>query len=255
MPSTGPLPAPDAPPPAALPDEPEPSGKQRPTLWIVLTCLFAAAAIGLGIWAGTLKADLDDQDDRIAELQRAVEEAEQQAAAVGDAAVDEIAALEQQVADLEATVAAQQETAEGSAAEAEQVLRDAQSQVDAANEQLGTTAEALAATEAELEELRQTSDAAIADAEAAAEEAQAAAEAAQGAAAEAEARAAEAEAEAAAEKARADLAEGCLKAVADLLGRIYDVEDPADLPAALKQASEELAQIAPTCAPPSPQPA
>lgn len=237
-----------APPEPPTPSESAPSGKQRPTLWIVLTGLFAAAAIGLGIWAGTLQADINDKDDQIAALQQTVSENQREATAADEEAAAKIAALEQQVADLEATVANQQQAAEGSAAETEQALKEAQAQVDAANEELGATSETLATTQAELDQLKKTSDAAIADAEAAAAEAQ-------GAAADAEARAAAAEAKAAAEKARADLAEGCLQAVADILGRIYDVEDATQLPDALRQASQELAEIAPTCAPPTAEPA
>jgi hypothetical protein len=36
-----------------------------PTVWIVLTAVFALAAIGLGIWAFTTKSDLDDANATI----------------------------------------------------------------------------------------------------------------------------------------------------------------------------------------------
>ena len=38
-----------------MPDE-----HRRPTVWIVLTCVFAVAAIGLGIWAINAQSDADD---------------------------------------------------------------------------------------------------------------------------------------------------------------------------------------------------
>jgi hypothetical protein len=37
---------------------------RRATVWIVLTAVFALAAIGLGIWAFTTKSDLDDAEAR-----------------------------------------------------------------------------------------------------------------------------------------------------------------------------------------------
>lgn len=38
---------------------------KSPTVWIVLTAVFALAAIGLGIWAFTTKSDLDDAEATI----------------------------------------------------------------------------------------------------------------------------------------------------------------------------------------------
>lgn len=38
---------------------------RRPTVWMVLTAVFALAAIGLGIWAFTTKSDLDDANATI----------------------------------------------------------------------------------------------------------------------------------------------------------------------------------------------
>ena len=32
---------------------------RRPTVWIVLTCVFALAAVGLGIWAINAQSDAD----------------------------------------------------------------------------------------------------------------------------------------------------------------------------------------------------
>jgi TolA-binding protein len=130
-------------PPAPAEDE---AGRKKPTVWIVLTCLFAAAAIGLGIWAGTLQADLNDKDDEIAALERQVRDA----GSNDEEAASQIADLEQQVAELEATVEEQQAALEGSSAETEQALKDAQAQVDAANAELGATNEALAQPQADL---------------------------------------------------------------------------------------------------------
>jgi hypothetical protein len=43
---------------------------RSPTLWIVLTAVFALAAIGLGIWAFTTKSDLDDAEATIERQER-----------------------------------------------------------------------------------------------------------------------------------------------------------------------------------------
>lgn len=48
---------------------------RRPTLWIVLTCVFALGAIGLGIWAMSAQSDADDAKAALAAAEQAESEA------------------------------------------------------------------------------------------------------------------------------------------------------------------------------------
>src|SRR5689334_12362416 len=52
-----------------------PEKQRKPTIWIVLTCLFAVAAVGLGIWAINAKSDADDAKADLAAQQQAAEKA------------------------------------------------------------------------------------------------------------------------------------------------------------------------------------
>ena len=56
----------------------QPQGKP-PTVWIVLTAVFALAAIGLGIWAFTTRSDLDDAEATIEQQKRQLSSERQQA--------------------------------------------------------------------------------------------------------------------------------------------------------------------------------
>jgi chromosome segregation ATPase len=47
---------------------------KRPTLWIALTCVFAAAAVGLGIWAFSAQSDADDAKADLEQAAAAVTE-------------------------------------------------------------------------------------------------------------------------------------------------------------------------------------
>jgi hypothetical protein len=48
-----------------------PEKQRRPTVWIVLTCVFAVAAVGLGIWALSAKSDADDANAKLSAQQNA----------------------------------------------------------------------------------------------------------------------------------------------------------------------------------------
>jgi chromosome segregation ATPase len=45
---------------------------RRPTVWIVLTVLFACAAVGLGVWAFSAQSDADDAEAKLSSQERAV---------------------------------------------------------------------------------------------------------------------------------------------------------------------------------------
>lgn len=131
----------------------------------------------------------------------------------------QIASLQQRVADLEQQVAEQQAVGEGLAEEAQARLEAARQRIRRVKSELGATSQALADSLTQLEQLRTDATAALGQA---AQSAQA-------------------------QKARADLAEACLKAVADILERIYASDDPEG---ALDDAAAELEQLAAVCAPP-----
>jgi chromosome segregation ATPase len=48
---------------------------RRPTLWIVLTCVFALGAVGLGIWALNAQSDADDAKADLAAAEQAASKA------------------------------------------------------------------------------------------------------------------------------------------------------------------------------------
>jgi ABC-type transporter Mla subunit MlaD len=55
---------------AAMPEH------RRPTVWIVLTCVFALAAVGLGIWAVNAQSDADDAKEQLTAQEQAAAEPE-----------------------------------------------------------------------------------------------------------------------------------------------------------------------------------
>jgi chromosome segregation ATPase len=54
-----------------MPEQP----KHRSTVWIVLTCVFAVAAVGLGVWAFSAQSDADDAQAELAAQEQAASEA------------------------------------------------------------------------------------------------------------------------------------------------------------------------------------
>ena len=127
--------------------------------------------------------------------------------------------LEQEVADLQTQLEAQQ----GATAEAQAELDAANAQLEEASAQLGVKGEELEAGQAELEQLSEESAAALAEAE------------------EATASARE---RTRAQRARAELAEACLAAVADVLEELYSSNGGAE---ALEEAAGRLEEIAEDC--------
>jgi exonuclease VII small subunit len=45
--------------------------QRRPTVWIVLTALFACAAVGLGVWAFSAQSDADDAEAKLSSQEQA----------------------------------------------------------------------------------------------------------------------------------------------------------------------------------------
>ena len=201
----------------------------RPTGWQLATGVLALAVIGLTIWGVSMR---NDHDDVSASASAQIDELEQQLAD-SQAEVDD---LEQQLADAQDAAATAADdaaaAAEEAAAQAEADLAAAQAQYEEVSKKLGAAKGSHADSQAELDALAKTAASELADAEAAAASSQTAAQKAQ--------------AQADAEKARADLAEACLTAVAEILGRVYESDDPVD---ALVDAADELEELAAECAP------
>jgi len=61
------------------------TGAKRPTLWIVLTAVFAVAAIALAIWGISKKNDLDDTKDKLAKQEQTASQTESKDVALDDA--------------------------------------------------------------------------------------------------------------------------------------------------------------------------
>jgi hypothetical protein len=107
---------------------------RRPTVWIVLTCVFALAAVGLGIWAINAQSDADDAKADLAASQQAASEATPSAAPTVDPAaqqaLDDATAQLGQVSDDVAQIQSELETAAANADAARQKAEDATGAVD-----------------------------------------------------------------------------------------------------------------------------
>jgi hypothetical protein len=114
---------------------------RRPTVWIVLTCVFALAAVGLGIWAINAQSDADDAKADLAAQAQAASEAtpaptptEAPPAATVDPAdqqaFDDATAQLGQVSDDVAQIQSELETAAANADAARQKAEDATGAVD-----------------------------------------------------------------------------------------------------------------------------
>jgi len=188
------------------------------TTWIVLVAFLGAAVIGLGVWVVILESDHDTESStaaaRIAELEDLQAELTEQ-----------VPKLEGVVNDLQDQLDAEKAAAADAAHETQTELDAAREQVDRLSEELGTKGRQFSEIEAELEELAQEAKADLA--------------AANDATASARDRTA-------AQRARADLAEACLGAVAEVLRGVYSSENPEE---ALAEAEDEFRAIAADCGP------
>jgi septal ring factor EnvC (AmiA/AmiB activator) len=87
----------------------------KPTLWIVLAGVLALAAVGLAIWAMTLKSDLNDAEDTVDQQSAQIAAQEQEVAEAKDAGAELVDDAKQAFAD----VSAQLDKAGDAAADAE----------------------------------------------------------------------------------------------------------------------------------------
>jgi DNA repair exonuclease SbcCD ATPase subunit len=188
------------------------------TTWIMLVAFLGAAVIGLGVWVVILERDHETESStataRIAELEGLQAELAEQ-----------VPKLEGVVNDLQDQLGAEKAAAADAAQETQTELDAAREEVDRLSEELGTKGRQFSEIEAELEQLAQQAEAELA-----------AANDATGSARD----------RATAQRARADLAEACLGAVAEVLRGVYTSENPEE---ALAQAEDEFRAIAADCGP------
>jgi len=107
--------------------------------WVVATIVFALAAVGLGVWAFTLQSDNDDKDAKIASQQQQLEQQQDAAGQVREAASgvagdlqQSLAELGQQIDQIEGAAAETQEQTQAAIDQAEQAAAEASDRVDAA---------------------------------------------------------------------------------------------------------------------------
>jgi ElaB/YqjD/DUF883 family membrane-anchored ribosome-binding protein len=106
--------------------------------WIIATIVCALAAVGLGVWAFSLRSDNEDKDDQIAQQQEQLENAQGVGAQVREAASqlgdDARQALSQLGDQLKGT-------AQSTQAEIEQEIADAQARAEQAGDSLRARAD------------------------------------------------------------------------------------------------------------------
>ena len=120
--------------------EPEPP-RHPARKWVVATVVMTAAAIGLGIWAFTLRSDVEDKDSQIAAQQQQIEEQGDAAGQVREAASgftedveQNIAALQDQLEQVQGAADATQEQTQAAIEQAEQAATEASDRVAAAED-------------------------------------------------------------------------------------------------------------------------
>ena len=124
-------------PSAAEPERPRHPARK----WVVATIVFALAAIGLGIWAFTLQSDVDDKDAQIAAQRQQLEQQQDAAGqlqqAAGGLAEDlqqGMSALGDELDQLQGAADASQEQTQEAIEQAEQAAADASDRAEAAED-------------------------------------------------------------------------------------------------------------------------
>lgn len=132
----------DAEPPVEKSGQPS-SSKRGARAWIVATIVLAVAAVGLGVWALSLRSDVDDKDAEIAAQQQQLEEqkgvAEDLQKAAGGIAQNVQQAtrdLAKQLEEVQGTTAATQQQTQQAIQRAEDAVAEAQAQVEGAGNRL-----------------------------------------------------------------------------------------------------------------------
>lgn len=129
--------------PATGPDDDKGHGKRG---WIIATCVLAAAAVGLGIWAFSLNSSNSDKDDQIAAQQKQIEEAKGVGGQVKEAVSSASAGVQQAIKDMgaqldqiEGQTQETQDQAQKAIDDAEQAAKQASNEADKAKAQADET--------------------------------------------------------------------------------------------------------------------
>jgi len=186
--------------------------------WIVLVAFLGAAVIGLGVWVVILQRGHEDGSATAAARITELEDLQAEL-------TDQLPKLEGVIVDLQDRLDAEKAAAANAGQAAEDELAAARAEVERLSEELGTKGREFSDIELELEQLAQQAKADLAAANDATTSARD---------------------RAAAQRARADLAEACLGAVAEVLRSVYSSDDPEE---ALARADDEFRAIAADCGP------
>jgi cell division protein FtsB len=210
--------------------------KSRRNRWIWVSVALGVVAVGLLVWALTLRSDLDSSKQQLTSSEQQLDTT----SAELDATQQELDDTKDDVQQLEA---AQEDERSGQVAGAVVKaggLAAGKAAYDKLAEQLGATQQDLAAAQEDVEAANATADEAAADAEAAKQRAAEADDAAGKAEAEAE----QAKAEAQAEQSKRTVATTCARAYVAALGGLFEGDDVSAQAAKVRK---ELAAITDDC--------
>ena len=207
--------------------------QQRRSRWLWVSAALAVTAVGLLVWALTLRSDqdstqeeLDATSQQLSSTSRELDETKQQLARAQE--------------ELEAEETSDRRRRLGGALVAAGGLTAVKAVYDDMAEQLGATEDELAETQQDLATASEAADEAAADAKSAAK----AATEADDAAAKAEAEKTKAEAEAEAEKAKSTVVKDCVRAYVTAFGELFEGDSPEDQAAGVR---DQLATVSTDC--------
>ena len=188
--------------------------KKHRSRWVWVSAVLAVAAVGLLVWALTVKSDLNGTEDDLASASQQLSSTKQEL----DSTSKELDKSQQQVEELESAETSDRRRRVGGALLSAGGLAAAKAVYDDLAEQLGATEEELDATQEDVEAANKAAADAAGDAEAAKREAAEADTEADKAAAET----AQAKAEAKAEKTKSTAVADCVKAYVSAFGGLFE---------------------------------
>jgi biopolymer transport protein ExbB/TolQ len=111
--------------------------------WIIATVVLLLAVVGLGIYAVSLRSDIDDKDAQIAAQQRELEErqgaaqqVQEAASGLADDAQEAFSALGDELERIQSQAAATQAETQEAIESAEQAAADAQARAESAEDEV-----------------------------------------------------------------------------------------------------------------------
>jgi chromosome segregation ATPase len=132
------MPTDELPPPGReTPETPETGSGHSSRGWMIATCIFAAVAIGLGVWAFSLRSDNQDKDAKITTQEQQIEQAKGLGGQVKAAASSAGDSIQQALKDM----GAQLDEVQGQTEKTAQESQDAIDQAEQAAKQAGNEAD------------------------------------------------------------------------------------------------------------------